>query len=103
MVELRGEARLVEEHLHELLVVGEVVVQALDDDVLLEAGRAADAREVDLGHAAEGEQRQDLVLAEPLSEKRPGTRRNTRHLQSSYPDSLESALWRRSRSHGSSE
>jgi hypothetical protein len=72
VVELRAQAGLVEEHLHELAVLREVVVQALHDDVLLEPGRAVDPGEVDLRRAAEREQRDQLVVAEALTDERAG-------------------------------
>src|SRR5262249_5716779 len=86
VIEHGGKPRLVEEHLDELGVVGEVIVQALDDDVLLEPGRTADPREVNLGRSAQGEKSQDLVLAETLAKQRPGPRRNTGHWSVSYPE-----------------
>ena len=79
VVEAGREPGLVQEHLHEVGVVGEVIVQALHHDVLLEPRRAADPGQVDLGGTAQREQRQDLVLAEALPEERPGPRRNTGH------------------------
>jgi hypothetical protein len=57
--EANGELRLVDEHLHELIALGERREDALDDDDLLEALDAVALGLEDLGHAA---------LAEPLEE-----------------------------------
>ena len=64
VVEAGGEARLVEEHLHELPVAGEVRKDALEADQLLEAGCAGLPRQVDLGHPAGGDELDELVLAQ---------------------------------------
>ena len=63
MIERRGDARLVEEHAHELGIVGAVAQDPLDDEVLLEALDRLRARQEDLGHAARGQARDELVLA----------------------------------------
>ena len=52
VVELRREARLVEEHLHDARVLGVSRLKDLDDDLLLEAAHRLLARDVELGHAA---------------------------------------------------
>ena len=62
----RGEARLVEEHLDELLLVREVRVQPLDGDEALEAADAEDRAEEHRGHAARRELGHELVAIEPL-------------------------------------
>jgi hypothetical protein len=55
MVEQRADAGLVEEHLHDPRIVGELGAEPLDDDLLLEAGHRGLPREIDLGHAADRE------------------------------------------------
>ncbi len=68
MVELGADLRFVEEHLDDPRIVGELGAQPLDHDLLLEPGRRSRgaasarpaparvlAREIDLGHAADGE------------------------------------------------
>jgi hypothetical protein len=62
--DVRGEARLVQEHLHELRVAREVREHALDGHEFLEAALAAHARRVDLRHAAEPDAEEGLVPAE---------------------------------------
>jgi hypothetical protein len=47
-----------------LLIGGERGQDALDDAFLLEAGGAALARQVDLGHPADGQLAQQQILAE---------------------------------------
>ena len=66
MVDRRREARLVEEHLDELLLAREVRVQALDGDEALEAADAEDAAQENGGHAAGRELGDELVAVEPL-------------------------------------
>ena len=55
VADLRGDVRLVEEHVDEGLGLGEVRVDRLDRDEALEALREAHAPEVDRGHAAGAE------------------------------------------------
>ena len=52
VVELRREPRLVQEHVHEAAARGDVGMDRLHGDPLLEPGGAAVLREVDRGHAA---------------------------------------------------
>src|SRR5436309_3221789 len=59
-----GSPRLVEEHVDELLVAREVRQDALQADQLLEARRAGLLGEVHLGHAAGGDELDELVLAD---------------------------------------
>ena len=59
--EVRGEARLVEEHRDELLLLGEVRQDALDRDLLLEALEARALGAEHLGHAARRELLDDAV------------------------------------------
>jgi hypothetical protein len=65
VIERRGVARLVQEHPHELGVLGEARQDPLHDDVLGEAGQAGHARQVDLGHPADREASHDLVPSDP--------------------------------------
>ena len=55
MLQLDGDLRLVDQHLDELLILGEVRVDHLERHVLLEARNSAGLREMDLGHAADGD------------------------------------------------
>ena len=72
VVELRADLRLVEEHLDDPRIVGELGAQALDDDFLLEAGHRGLAREINLGHAADREPAQQRVApAERQSARDP--------------------------------
>ena len=64
MVQRGGDARLVEEHVHELVVRRVLGKDALEHDVLLEAVDARGAREVDLRHPAARDSVHDLVLAD---------------------------------------
>jgi hypothetical protein len=52
VMDLRGDARLVEEHLDEALVACELRADALERDVAMHAGAAARLREIDRRHAA---------------------------------------------------
>ncbi len=67
--ERRREARLVEEHAQQLGLEGVLRQDALDDDELLETfdADAGQPREVDLGHAPDGEPPDELVAAELLA------------------------------------
>ena len=71
MGELGGEAGLVEEHLHELVVVGEVREDALDDDELLEALDAMLLGEPDLRHPAGREALEQTILSQALAHDCP--------------------------------
>jgi hypothetical protein len=64
VVDARGDARLVEEHVDELIVLDEVRVDALDRDPLLEAAGPVHARQVHAGHAAGADLVDDAVAAE---------------------------------------
>ena len=66
VVERRGDARLVEEHLHHHLVGGEVLVQQLDRDHLVHAAGAGRLREVDAPHATHRDAKTQLVAAQAL-------------------------------------
>src|SRR5690606_32699864 len=59
----RGETRLLEEHLDELVVVAEVGVDPLEDDQLLEAADPLLEGEKDLGHATATDAMTDPVRA----------------------------------------
>ena len=77
VVEAGREARLVEEHLDEVLLLGEVRVQPFDRDETLETRDADEAREVDGGHASGRELRDELESVEPFS--LAGDGENLRH------------------------
>ncbi len=64
VVEARGQARLVEEHAHVVGLHREVRQHPLDHHLLLEAGDALAARQVDLGHAPHRQEPHDLVATE---------------------------------------
>ena len=55
VIEPRGDARLLEEHAPELVLLREVRAHLLDDDELLEALRALQGRQVHGGHSASAE------------------------------------------------
>ena len=61
MVERGGDLRLVEEHVDEVGLLGEVRQDALDRDALGEPFGAWSAGEKDLGHPADGESLKELV------------------------------------------
>ncbi len=61
--ERRVDARLGQQHLDEALVLREVGEDALDRDELLESLRGDDAALEHLGHAADGDRLEELVLA----------------------------------------
>ncbi len=63
MIELDGQARLVEEHLHELVVVGDVGQDALDHHVARPRPRRL-PRQEDLRHPSERQAPEDLVASE---------------------------------------
>ena len=65
VVDPRGEARLVEEHLDELGVAREVRMQALDPDEALKAPGAGEAPEVHRRHPAGRELGDELEAVEP--------------------------------------
>ena len=67
VVNARGEACLVHEHVDELLLAGQVRMQALDRDEALEAAHAADSPEEDRGHATRRELADEFVTIEPLA------------------------------------
>ncbi|MCU0675200.1 MAG: hypothetical protein MUE69_20705 [Myxococcota bacterium] len=74
MRDARGDARFVEEHRHELFVVGEVVVDDLHREVTLETGRAHTAAQEDARHPASCDLPQQLVSAHGASTDDPATR-----------------------------
>lgn len=64
VLQQRREPRLVEEHVHEIGALRVLGQDALQHDELLEALEPGDARQVDLGHAADGQAAEHLVAAE---------------------------------------
>jgi hypothetical protein len=64
VVEPAREVRLVAEHRDEVIILGEVRQDALQDDDVVALRRSARAREKDLGHPARRELRDELILAE---------------------------------------
>ncbi len=64
VADARRDAGLVEEHLLEVRIVGDVGQHRLDGDELLEAAGAHQARGPHRGHPAAGDRRQDLVATE---------------------------------------
>ncbi len=66
MMEARNDARLVEEHVAELALAGEVREHLLHDDRAIETERAFLSSEVDLRHASCREEAEQLVTTETL-------------------------------------
>jgi hypothetical protein len=66
VMELRGEPRFLEEHLHELAIACELREHALDDDALREALEPRELREKQFRHPTVREATGDLVTAELL-------------------------------------
>lgn len=66
MIEARGDASLVEEHLRDLRILEHLLARFLQDDELREVQRreALGHREIHLGHAAASEIRDEAVLTE---------------------------------------
>ena len=62
--QLGGEPRLVEEHAHEVGIVGVLGAQPLERHVLHDTAGAASARQVDVGHAARAEPAEQGVRAD---------------------------------------
>jgi hypothetical protein len=71
VVDARGDAGLVEEHVDELVVLDEVRVDALDRDPLLEAAGPVHAREVHARHAADADLVDDAVATEEEGPRQP--------------------------------
>ena len=63
VIERRSDARLVEEHAHELGILRAVAEDALDDEILLEPLDRLRTGQEDLGHAARRQAGDKLVLA----------------------------------------
>src|SRR5262245_32700696 len=63
MVEARGEARLVQEHAPELRLDGQLQLEELENDELVETARSSQSGQVNIGGAALAELRDDTVLA----------------------------------------
>ena len=68
--EVRADARLVQEHADELLLLREMREHALDRDELLEALESGALRAEDLGHTARGDPLEDLVALGGLCHRR---------------------------------
>ena len=62
---------LIDEHLNELLILGHVVEDALDDENLLEARHPKGSGAIDLGHTARRDLLKQLVFAEMLGAHKP--------------------------------
>ncbi|MFO0631344.1 MAG: hypothetical protein U0168_00680 [Nannocystaceae bacterium] len=67
VIEDRGQARLGQEHPHELGIGREVRQDPLEHEQLLEALEPGRTREVDLGHATRAQPTQQLVAPEPIA------------------------------------
>jgi hypothetical protein len=80
-LDLGGDARLLEEHLDELGLGGEVRMDDLDRDELLEAGVAGGATEVHGRHPAVTEALDDLVAPERASGRHGVTGRDVRRVR----------------------
>ena len=70
VADARGEARLVEEHPHELGVVGEMLVQHLDRDEPLELADAAGASYIHRPHPTHGQEVEHLVARDGAPDER---------------------------------
>jgi hypothetical protein len=68
VIDAGGDARLIEEHIDELVVLDEVRVDALDSDPLLEAAWAVHTAEVHARHTADADFIDDAVASQ---EERP--------------------------------
>ena len=80
VLDARGDARLVEEHLLEANVRGELRQDRLDGDELLEAVFASLARDPDARHSPLGDGAQELVAIELIARrKRGGVEGGARH------------------------
>src|SRR5262249_23511508 len=79
--DLRGDARLIEEHGDEALVLGVLRKDPFEHEVFLESRHAGQPRQEDLGHASDGEPREERILAEGAGERRDlsARPRATRH------------------------
>ena len=66
MVQARGDAGFIEEHLDELPLALQVRMEPFDGDEPFEATSTRQAPEVHRGHPARGDLREDLVPVEPL-------------------------------------
>jgi len=62
VVQPRGEARLVEEHLHERGIF-RAVAQLLDNDELVEACRTGGGTQIDVGHASASQRGEQPIPA----------------------------------------
>ena len=71
VLEADSDARLIDEHLDELLVLRHVVEDALDDENLLEARHPKGSSAIDLGHTAGRDLLKQLVFAEMLGTHKP--------------------------------
>ena len=91
VAEARGEPRLVEEHAEELRVLRELGPDLLDDHQLVEARRAPHDGEVDLGHAAVPELRDEPVLPEAVGPGARGRNLASLHTRSSPCSELRHA------------
>jgi hypothetical protein len=66
VVETRGEAGFVDEHRGELVVLGELFLQLLDDDELAEAARTLRRGQVNDRHSPSAELRDRTIFSECL-------------------------------------
>jgi hypothetical protein len=65
VLDQRCEAGLLEQHVDERRFASEIFVHELDHHELLESRRPALERQLDLGHAAAADRRDQLVAPEP--------------------------------------
>jgi hypothetical protein len=94
VVQRRGEARLVEEHLHEHRIARALVADLLDHDVALEAFDPLDAREDHLRHSAGGEVAHELVLAQAQPRCRRGLHEKQSHVIVTVRQAINGSLLR---------
>jgi hypothetical protein len=100
--ERRRQARLVEEHPDEAMIGGVVRQHALEHEQLLELLDPGRARQVDLGHAADGEAVEQLVLAQPRAGSEAGSEigGEVREIRPARAAARRNRAWRRARQRG---
>ncbi len=80
VIQLGGQARLVEEHGHHARVLGVTRLQDLEDHLLLEPAHRLLARDVELGHPARGQVAEHGVTPDLPADQLDGIRHRARIL-----------------------
>ena len=81
MADLRADPRLVDEHVHEPRIVGQVRVDHLERDAAGESRRAVPPRQIQRGHPTRPQPLDDLEPADPLPGREHARRCLLRHDQ----------------------